>query len=73
MARAALGWGVRELAAQAGLAANTVSRFENGSGVTVSSLAQMEQALEEAGIIFVHPDDQYGPGVRLKRGVDVGD
>ena len=31
MARAAMGWGVRDLAAKIGVAANTISRFENGS------------------------------------------
>jgi DNA-binding XRE family transcriptional regulator len=35
MARAALSWSVRELAKRAGVAANTVSRFENGSGDTI--------------------------------------
>ena len=30
MARAAAGWGVRELAKKAGVTANTVTRIENG-------------------------------------------
>ena len=30
MARAAVGWGVRELAKKAGVTANTVTRIENG-------------------------------------------
>ena len=30
MARAAVGWGVRELAEKAGVTANTVTRIENG-------------------------------------------
>jgi DNA-binding XRE family transcriptional regulator len=32
MARAAVGWGVRELAKKAGVTANTVTRIENGAG-----------------------------------------
>jgi transcriptional regulator with XRE-family HTH domain len=67
MARVALGWGVRELAARARLAPNTVSRFENGSGARVDTLAQIQGALEKEGVIFVPADDSGGPGVRLKR------
>ena len=67
MARAALGWGVRELGKRAGVAANTVSRFENGMGMTVKTLEQIQLALESEGIIFVRADDSGGPGVRLKK------
>ena len=67
MARAALGWGVRELAQKANLAPNTVSRFENGAGARVDTLAQIQEALEKQGVIFVPADDSGGPGVRLKR------
>ncbi len=66
MARAALGWGVRDLAKKAELAANTVSRFENGSDVLVGTLAQMQKTLEDAGVMFVPADESGGPGVRLK-------
>jgi transcriptional regulator with XRE-family HTH domain len=68
MARAALGWGVRELGKRAGVAANTVSRFENGMGTTVATLSQIQKALEAGGIIFVPADKEGGPGVRLKKG-----
>ena len=67
MARAALGWGVRELGRRAGVAANTVSRFENGMGMTVKTLEQIQLALECEGIIFIRADDSGGPGVRLKK------
>lgn len=67
MARAALGWGVRELAEKAGLAPNTVSRFENGAGARVDTLAHIQEALEKEGIIFVPADALGGPGVRLAR------
>jgi transcriptional regulator with XRE-family HTH domain len=66
MARAALGWGVRDLADRAGLAPNTVSRFENGGDARVDTLVQMQDVLERAGIVFIPADDQAGPGVRLK-------
>ena len=67
MARAALGWGVRELAKRAGVAANTVSRFENGSSAMVDTLARMQDALERAGIEFIAADDLGGPGIRLRQ------
>ena len=66
MARAALGWGVRDLAERAGLSPNTVSRFENGADARVDTLSQMQEVLERAGIIFVPADEIGGPGVRLR-------
>ena len=66
MARAALGWGVRDLAKKADLTANTISKFENGSDVMVGTLTKMQNALEEAGVIFLPADESGGPGVRLK-------
>ena len=67
MARAALGWGVRTLGKVAGVAANTVSRYENGMGMTVRTLGQIQAALESGGVIFIRADDNGGPGVRLKK------
>ena len=66
MARAALGWGVRDLAKKADLTANTISKFENGSDVMVGTLTKMQNALEDAGVIFVPADETGGLGVRLK-------
>ena len=66
MARAALGWGVRELGAKAGISANTVSRFETGGGAMVETLIQIQTALEKAGIVFIYADEYAGPGVRLR-------
>jgi transcriptional regulator with XRE-family HTH domain len=66
MARAALGWSVRDLGRRAGVAANTVSRFENGLGTNLTTLKQIQITLEEAGIFFIPGDTAAGPGVRLK-------
>ena len=71
MARAALGWGVRELASAAGVTANTVSRFENGADAYGETLGKIERALEAAGIVFIpegQPSPDGGAGVRLKAG-----
>ncbi len=67
MARAALGWGVRDLGKRAGVSANTISRFENDGGTTVETLRQIEQVLREEGIIFIEEDEFAGPGVRVKK------
>ena len=68
MARAALGWGVRDLAAKTGLAANTISRYENGADALGETLLRIQRTLEEAGIIFIDEDEE-GPGVRLRKGI----
>ena len=65
MARAALGWGVRELAKKAGVTANTVSRIENGSDAKQSTIEALQAALEAAGVEFI-AENGGGPGVRLK-------
>ena len=67
LARTALGWGVRELAQNAGVAPSTIVRFEAGrGGMQATTLARVEQCLREGGVIFVDADAGGGPGVRLK-------
>ena len=67
LARTAVGLGVRELAAAAGIAPSTVQRFESGKGDMHSrTLDRVKQVLEEAGIIFIAADAIGGPGVRLR-------
>ena len=64
MARAAIGWGVRELAKRAGVTANTVTRIENGADAKQSTMDRLQHALEEAGVEFTNGDQ---PGVRLSK------
>ena len=53
MARAALGWGIRDLANRARVGTTTVSRFEAGQGTPIpSTVAAMRRAFEEAGVEF---------------------
>jgi transcriptional regulator with XRE-family HTH domain len=66
MARAAVGWGVRELAEKAGVTANTVTRIENGSDARQSTMDRLQRALEEAGVVFIE-ENGGGPGVRLRK------
>jgi transcriptional regulator with XRE-family HTH domain len=57
MGRAALGWGVRELAEAAGVSANTIARFEGGKKANTATLKVIRQAFEAAGVRF---NDQGG-------------
>jgi transcriptional regulator with XRE-family HTH domain len=66
MARAALGWGVRDLAKKAGVAATTISRYENGADAYGETLTRLRRALESGGVIFIDGNGD-GPGVRLKK------
>ncbi len=65
MGRAAVGWSVRELAHDAGVTPNTISRIENGGDALASTMERLQTALEDAGVIFIDADDE-GPGVRLR-------
>jgi len=66
MARAALGWGVRDLAKKAGVTANTVTRIENGADAKQSTMDGLQHALEVAGVEFID-ENGGGPGVRLRK------
>jgi transcriptional regulator with XRE-family HTH domain len=64
MARAALGLGVRELAAAAKVSADTVARFERGDELRARTIDALQRALETAGVEFTNGDQ---PGVRVAR------
>jgi transcriptional regulator with XRE-family HTH domain len=68
MARAALEWTVRDLAARAGVHRNTVARIEAGEATHGPTIAAVRRALEDAGIVFLAAGQQVdgGPGVRLR-------
>jgi transcriptional regulator with XRE-family HTH domain len=63
MARAALGLGVRDLAAAAKVASDTVARFERGDELKERTIEALRRALEDAGVEFTNGGQ---PGVRLK-------
>lgn len=66
MARVALGWGVRDLAAAAQISGDTLNRLERGDVIRTRTLAAVRHALEAAGIVFI-AENGGGPGVRLRR------
>lgn len=63
MALAAVKWGVRDLAAEAGISMDTIARFKRGERIKDSTLAAIRTALEAAGVEFT---SEGGPGVRLR-------
>ena len=67
MARGALNWTSRDLAAAASVGINTVTRFENGRDTLTSTAAKLRTALEAAGVEFI-PENGGGAGVRLRGG-----
>jgi transcriptional regulator with XRE-family HTH domain len=66
MARAALGMGVRELAAAAKVSVDTVARFERGEELKERTIDSLQRALEAAGISLID-ENGGGPGVRLRK------
>jgi transcriptional regulator with XRE-family HTH domain len=61
MARAALKWGVRDLAGKADVSPNTVTRIEADQNANSSTIAALRGALEAAGAEFTGDG-----GVRLR-------
>jgi transcriptional regulator with XRE-family HTH domain len=64
MARAALGLGVRKLAAAAKVSPATVVGFERGEKLRERTVVSLRQVLEAAGIEFT---DGNRPGVRVRK------
>ncbi|WP_376959765.1 helix-turn-helix domain-containing protein [Azospirillum sp. A26] len=69
MARAALGWGVRDLASAAKVSPDTIARLERGESLYPRTVDAIRSALEAAGVEFI-PQNGGGPGVRLREPVD---
>jgi len=68
MARAALGLGVRELAAAAKVSIDTVTRFERGDELKERTIEALQRALEAAGVQFID-ENGGGAGVRFRKPV----
>jgi transcriptional regulator with XRE-family HTH domain len=66
MARAALGWGVRDLAAAAKVSIDTVVRFERGDELMDRTVEAIQRALEAEGIEFID-ENGGGAGVRVRK------
>jgi transcriptional regulator with XRE-family HTH domain len=68
MARAALKWGVRELAARAQVSPNTVTRIEKDKDANAATLQALERALTEGGVEFLEGGSvRFGPNAYVER------
>ncbi len=68
-ARALIGWSQPELAERSGVGIATVRRMEGARGLpktTAENVWKVQQALEDAGVVFIDQNEEGGPGVRLK-------
>lgn len=66
MARAALGWSIKDVATKAQIGTNTVSRFEGGGEAYVSTANALQAAYKDAGVEFVDNGPSFiGVGVWL--------
>jgi transcriptional regulator with XRE-family HTH domain len=66
MGRAALKWTVRELAEKAGMSKDTITAFESGGDVKLSTMEKLRNVLEKAGVVFI-AENGGGAGVRLRK------
>jgi transcriptional regulator with XRE-family HTH domain len=68
-ARALIGWKQAELARASGISEVAIKNIERGAtDPRMSTLAAIERAFDEAGVMFLEPGDirTGGAGVRLK-------
>lgn len=71
MARTAMHWTIKDLAREAGITPQTVTRFENGGNATLDTLTRIKEAFERAGITWV-PENGGPAGVRPPRRPEQG-
>jgi DNA-binding XRE family transcriptional regulator len=68
-ARALLGWSRATLADTSGVPARTIENFAaEKSTPLLTTAGKLRRTLERAGVIFVDPTKNQGPGVILKDG-----
>ena len=68
-ARGLIEWSQTQLAEASDLALSTIRRMEVAGGTlksSVENVLKVQQALEDAGVIFIDRNEDGGPGVRLK-------
>jgi hypothetical protein len=66
MARAALEWGIRDLAKAALVSHDTVVRFERGEELKDRTVDAIREAFERNGVEFI-AENGGGPGVRTAK------
>jgi transcriptional regulator with XRE-family HTH domain len=64
MARAALGWSIRDLSQKTGVSERTIKRLEQGGTTYTSTLSKIQRALEAEGLEFI--PESRGAGVKFR-------
>jgi DNA-binding XRE family transcriptional regulator len=68
-ARVLLGWSRSKLAAESGVPLPTLDKIESGkTDPKLTTAGKLRRTLEDAGVIFVDPTREHGPGVILRDG-----
>ena len=64
-----MGWSRETLAVKSGVPAITTRQFETGqTDPKLTTVNKWRRTLEKAGVIFVDPNYEHGPGVILRDG-----
>jgi transcriptional regulator with XRE-family HTH domain len=66
MARAGLGWTLRDLAHRAEVNPNTISRYETGKDIMAGTLRKIEATLRAAGVGFIDEPGTTGVTIPLQ-------
>lgn len=68
---ALLRWKIDDLAEASGTSRHTIYAFLSrpNANPTMRTLQAWINALHKAGIVLLEDDDQFGPGIRLRKGV----
>jgi transcriptional regulator with XRE-family HTH domain len=67
MARAALGWTLKDLADRAKVNLNTVSRYEAGFEILSGTMHKIEDVLRAEGVDFIEEDEEFEPAIRIRK------
>ena len=68
MARAALGWTLKDLAERAKVNLNTVSRYEAGFEILSGTMQKIEDVLRAEGVDFIEEDEEFAPTIQIRKG-----
>ena len=69
-ARAILGWRQEDLSKASGVGTATIHRIEKSNQPVTgyaSTIVRIQEALEDAGVLFIDADDAAGVGLRLTK------
>lgn len=68
-ARVFIGWSRAKLARESGIPVRTIENFETGNTTPLLTTAgKLRRTLEKAGVVFLDPTPDLGPGIVLKDG-----